>query len=603
MDAISDPSIREVILPWSAQTGKTSSLINGLGYYIHTDPCPMMWISTTIIEVESFAKTRFSAFRRDNPVIAERVLGIGPKKSTLDEWKFPGGRLLFRGSNSPVGLRSNPIRVLIMDEVDGYPFSTVEGEPTMLARKRLQAYEAVGISKAILASTPASASESRIWPAYLRSDQRKFFVPCPHCGAEQTLCETVAEFMATVKWDKSSSGKHLPATAQIHCKECGAGWNEQQRKEAVSKGRWIAQAPEVTSIAGFWINELYSSFSSLERVVTQFLVAKDEPRRFQQWVNLVLGVPWEDETEGETEWKRVYEKREDYPIGVVPKGAVTVTAGVDVQSDRLEVEIVAWNARFESWSMDYRIFRGDPRKEEVWKELDVLLEERFPKEGAEEVPTLRIAVLGVDAGYATDQVEKWVAKKSQRRVIATRGESQRRIDYPIGTPRRVEMQRPGKKRQRGIVLYPLGVDWMKEELLHGWLRQERPTDEELASGVEHPSGYCHFPRAYGQEYFQQLCSEKKIWRVNKMGNRKLIWEKVFERNEALDCRLIARAAACFAGLDRLAMRPAPRERKVVPAPTPEAPPVTTPEERTAPTARSSKRGGGWMGRRSSSWLR
>ena len=75
----------------------------------------------------------------------------------------------------------NPIRVLIMDEVDGYPFATGEGEPTMLARKRLQAYEAVGISKAILASTPASARTSRIWPAYLRSDQRKFFVPCPHC--------------------------------------------------------------------------------------------------------------------------------------------------------------------------------------------------------------------------------------------------------------------------------------------------------------------------------------------------------------------------------------------------------------------------------------
>src|SRR5688572_1303350 len=303
MQAISDPRIREVVLPWSAQTGKTNCLLNGLGYYIHADPCPMMWISTTIVEVESFAKTRFASFRRDNPAIAERVLEPGPRKSTLDEWKFPGGRLLFRGSNSPVGLRSNPIRVLIMDEVDGYPFATGEGEPTMLARKRLQAYEAVGISKAILASTPASARTSRIWPAYLQSDQRKFFVPCPHCQAEQTLVENVGEFMATVRWDKTPDGRHLPKTAMVHCKECGAGWTERQRHEAVAKGRWIAQAPENVGIAGFWVNELYSPFSSLEKIVRAFLEAKDEPRRFQQWVNLVLGITWEDDTkEGETEW-------------------------------------------------------------------------------------------------------------------------------------------------------------------------------------------------------------------------------------------------------------------------------------------------------------
>ena len=534
------------------------------------------------------------------------MLETGPGKSTIDEWRFPGGRLLFRGSNSPVGLRSNPIRVLIMDEVDGYPFATGEGEPTMLARKRLQAYEAVGISKAILASTPASARTSRIWPAYLRSDQRKFFVPCPHCKAEQTLVENVGEFMATVRWSKTPDGKHLPKTAQIYCKECGAGWTERQRHEAVAKGRWIAQAPENTGIAGFWVNELYSPFSSLEKIVRAFLEAKDEPRKFQQWVNLVLGIVWEDDTkEGETEWRRIYDRREDYPLGKIPAPVEVVTAGVDVQADRLEVEIVGWTRRFESWSIDYRVIRGDPRTEVPWRALDELLEERFEAEGS--APN-RIAVLGIDAGYATDQVEKWAARKPQRRVIATKGEALRRIDYPLGTPKKIELQQPGKRRQRGIVIYPLGVDYLKEELLHGWLRLEKPTEEEIAQGVEHPPGYCHFPRAYGQDYFQQLCAEKKVWATNKLGNRKLGWFKIHERNEALDARLIARGAACFAGLDRIAMRPQPRPRasrpvEMAPAAPAESEPSPALPEVSGQRLLKRPRRDGWLNRGRDGWLR
>ena len=518
MQAMSDPAVRQVVLRWSAQVGKTSCLLNAIGFYIHVEPCPMLWVSTTVGEVESFAKTRFSAFRRDNPLIASRVQptrgGPGDNRSTLDEQRFPGGRLLFRGSNAPAGLRGNPIRVLILDEVDGYPYATAEGEPTAIAMKRVQVYEAAGLSKIIMASTPASTLTSRIGPAYAASDRRRYHVPCPHCGELQTLVENVAEFMQFVRWDKTSDGEHLPATAALHCKHCGAAWSEGQRLQAVREGRWIADRPEITDIRGYWINEFYSPFSSLPQIVRGFLKSHGEPRRFQQWVNLTLGIEWEDTVEAQTGWRTIYDRREDYEIGVVPARVRLVTAGVDVQGDRLELEIVGWNERFESWSIDYRVLRGDPRKDEIWQDLDRVLEERFP---GGDGGMYQIACMAVDAGYATDAVEKWVVKHSAKRVIATRGEAMRRLDFPIGRPKQHEIQLGGPKRRRRIVLYPLGVDWMKSELLHGWLKQQPPTEEQLAEGTPYPEGYCHFPRAYGQSYFEGLCSEKLVLATGRSG--------------------------------------------------------------------------------------
>ena len=600
---MSDAAIRRVVLCWSAQVGKSASLLSALGFYIHVDPCPILWVSTTVGEVESFAKTRFGAFRRDNPLIRERVLPIGPGRSTLDEHRFPGGRLIFRGSNAPAGLRGNPIRILILDEVDGYPYATAEGEPTAIAMKRTQVYEAAGLSKVIMASTPASALTSRIAPAYAASDQRRYFVPCPHCHEEQTLVESLAEFSMFVKWSKTADGAHLPGSAMLHCKACGVGWTDAERKAAVRKGRWIASRPEITDIRGYWINEFYSPFSSLSQIVRGYLAAHGEPRRFQQWVNLTLGITWRDELGGgETVWRTLYDRTEDYQIGIVPAGAQLLTAGVDVQGDRLELEIVGWNARFESWSIDYRVLRGDPREPEVWTALDAVLNEHFPKQDG---GLLQISCMAVDAGYATDQVERWVLKHPARRVIATRGEARQRIDYPIGRPKQHEIQQGGPKRRRKVVLYPLGVDWMKSELLHGWLRLAPPTAEQLAEGAEYPEGYCHFPRAYGQNFFEGLCSEKLMVVPNRAGVRKPTWVKHFKRNEALDCRLYARAAACFAGLDRQAMlaaqglrsprrRSAPQTPVVVPA---EAAPAAV----APPTLRRQE---GWLNRRSQrGWLR
>jgi phage terminase large subunit GpA-like protein len=117
---------------------------------------------------------------------------------------------------------------------------------------------------------------------------------------------------------------------------------------------------------------------------------------------------------------------------------------------------------------------------------------------------------------------------------------------PVGQPTAVDVTYRGKRVTRGIKLWPVSSGILKSEL-YGWLRLDPPTEE---SDAQFPPGYCHFPK-YQEEYFKQLTAEQLMHRVVK-GYRKPEWQKSRDRNESLDCRVYARAAASVAGIDRLA---------------------------------------------------
>src|SRR5690606_27703454 len=192
------------------------------------------------------------------------------------------------------------------------------------------------------------------------------------------------------------------------------------------------------------------------------------------------------------EWQRLYDRREGYPIAQIPMGGLFLTAGVDVQKDRLEVEIVAWGCDRESWSVDYRVLQGDPVKPEVWKELDGILAESFPHESGADLPILKLAI---DTGYATQEVYDWVRRQSQDRVLAVKGVE--RLGAAVGTPSHMDVTSQGKRKRRGLLVWPVGSSFCKSEL-YGSLRKDRPTDEQLQAGEQHPPGFCHFPK-YGEE--------------------------------------------------------------------------------------------------------
>ena len=529
MDAISDPRVETLVIMSSAQVGKTELINNLVGYHIHQDPAPMLIINPTTEMGETWSKDRLTPMLRDSPALRGRVSAARSRSSenTVRQKKFPGGSLAIVGANSPSGLASRPIRILCCDEVDRYPASAgSEGDPVSLGRKRTATF---WNRKAVLVSTPTIAGISRIESSYEESDKRRYWVPCPHCGEAQVLK------WAQVRWPEGS-----PLDAQYHCIECGAGWSDPQRWTAVRKGDWRAEAP-FRGIAGFHLNELYSPWRRLSETVADFLRDKERPETLKTWINTALGEPWQERGDA-PDWQRLYDRREEWPRGTVPAGGLFLTNGVDVQRDRIEASIWAWGRDRQSWLVDHRVLPGNPFEAAVWADLRTLLDEQWRHESGQR---LGLSMTAIDSGdgMTTAEVYAFVRSVGSARVIAIKGQDALR--QAIGVAGRTEVRKNGTK-VGGLKVWPVGSSYLKGET-YGWLKLDPPTDE---SGDEFPAGYVHLPiHAAGEEFCRQITAEQLMSRPTKAGFRKMEWVKTRERNEALDCRVYARAATAAMGAD------------------------------------------------------
>jgi phage terminase large subunit GpA-like protein len=353
MDAMNDSAITRVVVTKAAQVGYTECVNNVLGYYIDQDPAPILVIQPSLEMAEAWSKDRLSPMLRDTPCLAGKVQSPLTRDSgnTLRQKVFTGGRLAIVGANSPAGLASRPVRIVIADEVDRFSISAgSEGDPLSLAAKRQGTF---WNRKTLLGSTPALKETSVIWREWLCSDMRRFMVPCPACGFEQALA------WRNVKWDKTEAGKHLASTAYYTCEDCGSIWTDADRHDAVAKGRWVATNPDAVGVAGFHIPGFLSPWLPLADIVSEFLAARKDPALLQVWENTVLGEPREPPQET-IEGSSLLRRGENYGPQSIPDCVQLLTAGVDVQSDRLEVQIVGWAAFEESWAVRYEVLPGDP---------------------------------------------------------------------------------------------------------------------------------------------------------------------------------------------------------------------------------------------------
>lgn len=556
LDAVTDPENHTVVLMTSAQVGKTEVINNIVGYHIHQSPCPILVVQPTLEMGQTWSKDRLAPMLRDTPVLKGKVKDPRSRdaNNTQMHKTFPGGHISICGANSPSSLASRPILLLLVDECDRAPASAgTEGDPINLAKKRTRTF---WNRKIVLVSTPTIQGSSRIEKAFEESDQRHYYVPCPDCGEFQRL------YWKNVVWPEEN-----PALALYHCSECGSGWHDAARWGSIRHGKWVSENPDgFAGVAGFHINELYSPWARLSDIVEAFISAKRSPEMLKTWVNTSLGETWAERGEA-PDWKRLYDRREHYPINTLPsRDIVMITAGADVQggqSPRIELEVVAWGENFESWSIDYRVFYGDTSdlNGDCWKKLDEILSEKWETKGG--LP-LQIEALAIDAGFNTQTVYNWCRKYQNNRVFAVMGDD--KLKSLVSLPKVVDVQLKGKRIARGTKRAYVGVSVAKQEL-YGWLRQSMGEDEES------PYGYCHFPE-YDEEFFKQLTAEQLVKRYHK-GYQKFSWEKTRDRNEALDCRVYARGVACLAGLDRMSARQFkelrdlydPPPKKVKPAPS------------------------------------
>ncbi|MDF2973162.1 MAG: hypothetical protein K0R61_3612 [Microvirga sp.] len=539
LDAAGDPACEQAVYMFSSQSSKTEIILNALGYFCHQDPAPILLVEPRVEDCKALSKDRISPMLRDSPVLRGLVRDARTRDSgnTVLHKQFPGGHLTLAGANSAAGLSMRPIRVVGLDEVSRYPASAgTEGDPVSLATKRTTTF---WNRKIIMASSPAIEGACRITAAYEETDQRKFHVPCPKCGAFQIL------EWSRVEWSKDETGhgrKHRPHTARYCCIHCPAEWTDADRWRVLPMGKWVPTYPDRTAEGrwGFWISQLYSPWKKLGELAVEYLDSRDNVEREKAFQNTVLGLPFRIKGEG-ADAERLWERRENYRRGEVPDGALVLVAGVDVHPDRLECEIVGYGRGLESWSIDYLVLQGDPTKPDVWDEFDELV--RTATWDRSDGSLARLSRLAVDSGDSTAAVYAWWRRINDARVMLVKGDG--RKDMPLSSPTWVEVSRGGKKVKRGVQVWSLGVDWFKDEL-SGHLRLAKPEE-----GQSMP-GYCHFP-AYGRDYFDQLTAEEKILESSKAGYGVYRWHKVRPRNEALDCRVYARAAAMAQRLD--AFRP------------------------------------------------
>ena len=376
------------------------------------------------------------------------------------------------------------------------------------------------------------------------SDQRYFFVPCPKCHHLQVLV------WDQIKWENSD-----PSTVYYQCEACPYKIDHGEKRWMMEHaeeygGGWIATRPDKNKPgerihAGFhiWAAYSYSPNASWPQLVKEWLDSHRNVEERKTFINTVLGQVYKGEGDA-PDWKRLYDRRENYTLNVVPEGGLMLFAGVDAQENRIEVEIVAYGRNMESWSVDYRVLPGATSvlngEGSAWPKLAELLEERWPH--AASGVEMQIQVMGVDTGHNTKTVYDWCAQWPGNRVLALDGRDS--YQMVLGQPKPVDIDNAGRKKRRGLMLWPAGVSLIKTEL-YGWLKQDKPTDE---SGEALPNGWCHFPM-YGQEYFEQLTAEEIMPKLVK-GYRRYQWEKTRERNEALDCRVYARAATAIKGIER-----------------------------------------------------
>lgn len=515
MDAFSDPGIDEVVVMTCAQVGKTEILNNVCGYFIAQDASPILVVQPTLDMAQTWSKDRLSTMIRDSSDLQGLVRDPRARDSgnTTLHKIFPGGHITACGANSPSSLASRPIRVVLCDEVDRYPVSAgSEGDPVSLAKKRSATFWNRKIG---MFSTPTNKGASRIETAWEESDKRTFHVSCPHC-----------DFRSTLKWAQVRWEEDQPETAAYLCEECGAFWSDADRIRAIRGGEWVAEQPG-RRVAGFRLSGLYSPWTPLESAVREFLEAKKQPATLRVFVNTFLGETWEEQGEAVDDYQ-VSSRKESFGE-TLDRGILLLTAGVDVQDDRLEVEIVGWGKDEESWSLDYRTVYGDPSSPAVWQDLDNILGQQFEREDGKFL-IVRSACID-SGGHHTNSVYQYVRPREGKRIFAIKG---------VGGEGKPIVGRPSTNNIGKIRLFPVGVDTAKQ-LLYSRLKI-----------TEAGPGYCHFPESRNDEYFRQLTAEKVVTRYHK-GFARREFVKTRPRNEALDVRVYAMAAFAILNLNINAM--------------------------------------------------
>ena len=521
-ESITDPLVQVNVLQMASQVGgKTEIILNAQGYFTEHDPRNQIVMYPTIEASEKFSKKKLAPMIASSPVLEKLFHPSRSRDSgnTILVKEFIGGSIFLIGANSAASLRGATGSVLFADEIDTKTECN-EGDPIELLFKRGESYDDV---VKVLASTPTiPGAPIDFW--FNKSDQRYWFVPCPACGVFHTFV------WKNVIWPKGS-----PEDAYMLCDVCHEKLQDGDRIKMYFAGRWQATAP-FKGVRGFHLNHIYcpwpahKSFKNrLHQMAEEFLRAvKKGSAALRVWTNTAEVKTFTEQDDEKPSATGLIARCESYG-GADPKNPVIIqaacllTAAVDVQINRLEVEVVAHGQGEETWGVEKLTFPGNPHNPDTWKPLDDLLSKNYRHESGN---TLRIIIMLIDSGDGKTKkaVYTFVNRRQPRRVYAIKGSS-------VANSPLLATANSQKKKGASIRLFTIGTDTGKATI-YAWLNIEEPGPR-----------YMHFPKGFGydDEYFAQLTAES-VHTIYRKGVSIREWKKDRERNEGLDLRVYTLAA-------------------------------------------------------------
>ena len=526
MDAVTDPSVRRITVKKSARVGYTKILDHIIGYYVAHDPSPILVVQPRVEDAEDYSRTEIAPMLRDTPVLAE-IAGVEKAKESsqriLKRTLRNGASISLVGANSPGGFRRITARIILFDEVDGYPSQGAgdEGDQIALGIKRSESF---WNRKIVLGSTPTVEGISRIEKSFGESDQRHYRVPCPHCGHRQTLK------WENLRWDRSEDGAHLPTTAYFRCEAKGCRIEEHDKPAMIAAGEWVAEKP-FDGHAGFHIWAAYSLFPNAAwgNLAEEWLRVHKDPIQKKAFVNLVLGLAHQDAVEV-ADPDRLKSRCEPYNYETLPDRARLVTIGADTQDDRIEVTFVAWGFDGEAWICRHEVLPGDTSQPTVWNQFDRLIAEPL---GTDDGRTLMVQAGCIDSGgHRSEMVYAFCRARKRRRLYAIRGQA----NTDPAKPAMIWPKTPSRTKNSGDKVYTIGVDTAKDDL-SSRLAIEPASDGPTARAI-------HFPAVgLSADYFEQLTAEHAVTSyVHNRPRRRWVPKAIGARNEAWDCLVYALAA-------------------------------------------------------------
>lgn len=516
-----------------AQLGLTQVAINWIGYIIEHTPAPILFYLPTRDLAKQTSETRIDPMFDGTRVLRDRVSAARSrdKRNTTFRKAFTNGSLLMRGANSAAAFRNVSARFLILDDLDGWPGEVgTEGDPVTLIEKRALTYPN---RKFLKISSPTTRGLSRIETEYLAGDQRRYLIPCPHCGYPDFLTWTgYRDFVA-----RKDPGHHRiewagdePETAAMICGHCSKRVEEDHKPTMLERGKWQPLAAGPGRDPSWHISGLYAplGWGSWAGAVREWIKAQGNPLQLKAFINTTLAETYEDRGQG-AEAETLSDRVELYPAEV-PEGVGILVASVDVQGDRLEVLVKGYGAGQESWLIAWQHFPGDPARDPLWFEVAEFLRKPWTHASGRE---LHVECTAVDAQYLSEQVYQFCSTRRRQRIFAVRGTKQ--VGRPI-------IDRPSRNNPYRTPVYGICTDTAKL-LIFARLQIPLPLEGQRAPGA------MHFPVApwANAEYFAQLTAEKGIWKYVKGKGSVRIWRKTRERNEALDLEVYCLAALSILG--------------------------------------------------------